>query len=227
MLAVASVGSFAAAGGLVLGGCGSEREQTPDASPQVDAKPVDLGTPGAERGSFQLTYYWVTAEEDFTGTADTSIYDPSGALLDTVPAAFVSSLDTEGTGRLRDGRVLNVAGSCVGHAHCYQAVDAQHPWGVGVQDRALVPFRTIAVDPKVIPYGTPLYIPELDGVAMPGDASWGGFVHDGCVIAGDTGGAIVGMHIDFFAALHTDYAAIDHRLGLDHITIRDAGTRCH
>src|SRR5207249_6227207 len=114
-----------------------------------------------------------------------------------------------------------------GHARCFQPVDAQHPWGAGVQDRALVPFRTLAVDPKVIPYGTPLYIPELDGVAMPGDAPWGGFVHDGCVVAGDTGGAIVGTHIDFFAAMHGDYTAIDHRLGLDHITIRDGGTRCH
>ena len=33
---------------------------------------------------------------------------------------------------------------------------------------------------------------------MPGRAPWGGFVHDGCVIADDTGGAIRNRHLDLF-----------------------------
>jgi 3D (Asp-Asp-Asp) domain-containing protein len=105
-------------------------------------------------------------------------------------------------------------------------VDAQHPWGYGVQDKALVPFRSIAVDPSVIPYGSHLYIRELDGVTMPGDPSYGGFVHDGCVSADDTGGDIIGMHVDFFAALEANYTTLDGQLGLTQVTVANGGSRC-
>ena len=212
--------------------CGSPAGGGPDAGPDgtaaaIDGRLADAAPPGASRGSFELTYYWVTAEGDFTGAADTSIFDPGCAVLATVPAAFASSLDVEGTGRLADGTVINVSGACgCGRSPCYQPVDAQHPWGYGVQDRALVPFRTVAVDPSVIPYGTGLYLEELDGVTMPGDPPWGGFVHDGCVIAGDTGGGIIGMHVDFFSALKSGYEALDGQLGLTHVTVHDGGARC-
>ena len=33
---------------------------------------------------------------------------------------------------------------------------------------------------------------------MPGRAPWGGFVHDGCVVADDTGGGIDGNRLDLF-----------------------------
>jgi 3D (Asp-Asp-Asp) domain-containing protein len=105
-------------------------------------------------------------------------------------------------------------------------VDADHPWGVGVQNRALVPYRSVAVDSDVIAYGTALYVVEFDGVHMPGDAPWGDFVHDGCVSADDTGGSIIGMHIDFFAALRTSYYDLDARLGLNDVTLHEGGDRC-
>jgi 3D (Asp-Asp-Asp) domain-containing protein len=217
----------AALAATALAACGDAREHAPDASPGVDSHVADAAPPGATRGSFKLTYYWVTAEDDFTAAADTQLFDSSCALLDTVPAAFADSLDTEGTGRLVDGRVINTTGPCnCGRSPCYDPVDTQHPWGTGVQNRALIPFRTIAVDPKVIPYGTPLYIEELDGVVMPGDSPWGGFVHDGCVIAGDTGGAIIGTHIDFFSGLKSGYTALDAKLALKTVTIHDGGARC-
>ena len=43
-----------------------------------------------------------------------------------------------------------------------------------------------------------LHVPLLEGRMMPGRAPWGGFIHDGCVVADDTGGGIKGKQIDLF-----------------------------
>lgn len=71
------------------------------------------------------------------------------------------------------------------------------PDGLGVRGYRLVPFRTVAVDPKFISIGTVLFIPKLKGVTVRdlGSDAW---VHDGYVFAADTGGEIKGNHIDFF-----------------------------
>jgi 3D (Asp-Asp-Asp) domain-containing protein len=182
---------------------------------------------GANLGSFQLTYYWVTAEDDFSGAKDTNLYDDSCTVLAVVPSAFAHSIGIEGTGRLSDGRVLNVSGSCgCATSPCYTVVDAQHPWGYGAQNNALVPFRSIAVDRTVIPLGSHVYIAEFDGVTMPGDPSYGQFVHDGCVSADDVGGGIIGKHVDFFAALEAHYRTLDGALGLNSVTVYQGGQRC-
>ncbi|OFZ11251.1 MAG: hypothetical protein A3D92_04900 [Bacteroidetes bacterium RIFCSPHIGHO2_02_FULL_44_7] len=70
-------------------------------------------------------------------------------------------------------------------------------FGEGVKSYRLVPYRTVAVDPACIPYGTVLYIPEAKGVRI--QLEDGNSVeHDGYFFAGDTGGAIKGNHIDVF-----------------------------
>ncbi len=198
-----------------------------DAARDAAVAPADAAPPGMLLGAFQLTYYWVTSEDDYPGTKDTAIYDPACSVLATVTSEFASSLALEGTGRLSDGRVLNYDGSCgCPRSPCFFEVDEEHPWGVGVQNRPLIPFRSIAVDSDVIAYGDRIYVVELDGVAMPGESPWGDFVHDGCVTADDTGGAIIGMHIDFFAALRDHYYDLDGRLGLATATLHDGGARC-
>ena len=78
---------------------------------------------------------------------------------------------------------------------------SQYPWGMGSQSNPLEPFVSIATDTSVIPFGTVLYSPELDGVSLPG--SWG--IHDGCLRADDVGGAIIDMHIDWFVGLKSNY----------------------
>lgn len=211
----------------VLAACGGgEESDEPDAS--VDAA-VDAARPepGATRGTFDLTYYWITAEADYTGTPTEQLLTPTCEPLATVVPDFARSLRLEGTGRLRDGRVVNVSGSCpCNTAACFAEVDAAHAWGVGVQDRPLVPYRSVAVDRTVVPYGTWLYVEELDGVPVPGDAPWGGFVHEGCVLAADTGGSILGAHLDWFVGLKSSYRTLDGDLGLSRITVHDAGARC-
>jgi 3D (Asp-Asp-Asp) domain-containing protein len=72
-----------------------------------------------------------------------------------------------------------------------------HPYGCGVRNMPLIPFRTIAVDPAIIPFTTVLYIPGLRGLSFQLEGRT--YAHDGYVFAGDRGGAIKGVHIDFFS----------------------------
>ena len=72
------------------------------------------------------------------------------------------------------------------------------PYGTGAANVYLVPFRSIAVDKSLIPFGTVLYIPAARGLAFPG-ISGKRLVHDGFFYAVDTGGAIKGPHIDVFS----------------------------
>lgn len=77
------------------------------------------------------------------------------------------------------------------------------PYGYGVNGLYLVPYRTVAVDSELIPYGTLLYIPAARGVevALPSGER---VSHDGYFYAGDTGGAITGNHSDVFAGVYQD-----------------------
>jgi 3D (Asp-Asp-Asp) domain-containing protein len=128
------------------------------------------------------------------------IYGPSA---DCVPIAettreFAYELRMQGTGKLRDGRIIGFWGPCnCPNSPCFRIVERQH-WGTTGTGRPLQPFRTVAVDPKLIKLGSLLHIPLLEGRTMPGRPPWGGFVHDGCVTADDTGGAIRGHRLDLF-----------------------------
>jgi 3D (Asp-Asp-Asp) domain-containing protein len=71
-----------------------------------------------------------------------------------------------------------------------------HPLGCGVRNLPLMPFRTIAVDPDVIPLESVIFVPELRGRKF--QLNDREFIHDGYLFAGDRGGAIRGRHIDVF-----------------------------
>jgi 3D (Asp-Asp-Asp) domain-containing protein len=68
-----------------------------------------------------------------------------------------------------------------------------------VDDYKLVPYRTLAVDPKVIRVGSVLYMPALDGVHLPN-----GEIHDGFVFAHDEGQSIKSNRIDVFVGFESD-----------------------
>ena len=71
------------------------------------------------------------------------------------------------------------------------------PYGDGVRRMILLPFRSIAVDRRLIPYGSVIYIPAARGIALtlPDGRQ---AQHDGYFFAADRGGAIKGNHIDVF-----------------------------
>src|SRR5207244_12899645 len=59
---------------------------------------------------------------------------------------------------------LNYDGECnYGMGTCFKTLDLlEHLLGAGVQSRKLVPFCSIVVDPRYIPIGATVYVPELD-----------------------------------------------------------------
>jgi 3D (Asp-Asp-Asp) domain-containing protein len=65
----------------------------------------------------------------------------------------------------------------------------------------LIPFRSIAVDRKVIPYGTVIYIPKAKGqeIELPNGVK---VIHDGYFFAADRGGLINNNHIDLFTGIY-------------------------
>jgi 3D (Asp-Asp-Asp) domain-containing protein len=70
-------------------------------------------------------------------------------------------------------------------------------FGDGVRNYRLAPFRSIAVDPSAIPFGTVIYVPQARGVEI--ELAPGVRVrHDGYFFAADEGLNIKGRHIDVY-----------------------------
>jgi 3D (Asp-Asp-Asp) domain-containing protein len=192
------------------------------------AEPARAGTEPRQLGQFTITFYYVVGEDEIpskpvmVAANDNRVGDGSGSGTETdaslatitndhvtlyggngckpiaeVSKEFAQQIALQGTGKLRDGRVVNIFGACnCKRSPCFKVTQAQ--WGTSGSGKPLQPFRTIAVDPKVVKLGSLLYVPLLEGRLMPGRAPWGGYVHDGCVVADDTGGHIAGNRIDLF-----------------------------
>lgn len=100
-----------------------------------------------------------------------------------------------------------------------------HALGCGVRNLPLMPFRTIAVDPDVIPLESVIFVPELRGRAFTLNDKT--YVHDGYLFAGDRGGAIRGKHIDVFLVddhyepLEDLFASTDRRTFAAHVIDHD------
>ena len=93
--------------------------------------------------------------------------------------------------------------------------------GVGALDSLgcrVVAMRTVAVDTKVIPRRTRLFIKETVGLPMPD-----GTAHDGYWYATDTGGAIKGQKIDLFTGHGSSSMKPLLALNLAKLTVAKAG----
>jgi len=99
----------------------------------------------------------------------------------------------------REGKLSAAAVRIAGYMVYYPA---KHTYGDDVKSRALVPYRTIAVDPHVIPMGSIIFIPSArkQPIILPSGEK---VLHDGYFIAHDNGGskAVSGNHIDIFCGL--------------------------
>jgi len=159
---------------------------------------------GRVLGTFKNTYYDFPSEGDFDGEA-LSLMNGQCKAIASVPRTFYESVCVQGSGTLKNGGTVSFAKrdcSCAaecprtGQRICFDLLDKQqYPWGRGATGKGITPLVTVAVDSTVIPLGTPLYIPEYDGVAR--DNS-GLTKHDGCFMAEDRGLAVKGQHVDVF-----------------------------
>ena len=190
------------------------------------ADPEEELDPGTLLGDARITFYWVAYEGDYLCThPDTQLGTCAGDPIATVCPDFASAARLEGTARLLDGRMINIGGcSCAGGFDCFIVLDTDaYPWGMGNRSNPLEPFVSVAVDTDVIPNGTVLYSPDIDGVALP--EAMGGGTHDGCLRADDVGGGITGMHIDFFAGLREYYTELDPLIP-ENVTLYTDSARC-
>jgi len=145
-------------------------------------------------GRWQLTEYWIARER--AGERDrraTPLFSRGGRAITYACPTFLADLSMEGTGLTWDDRLLNWDGR-EGARACFVEVDrGSYPYGIGVQGFSLVPYRSLAVDRRYIPIGHTVEMVELAGMPLPD-----GTTHDGCFVAVDGGGAIIGHHIDLF-----------------------------
>ena len=172
---------------------------------------------GKVLGTFKNTYYDFPSESDFDGES-LDLMNGSCRAIASVPRTFYESVCVQGSGTLKAGGTVSFAkrdcacaAECprTGQHICFDLLDKQQfPWGRGATGRGITPLVTVAVDSSIIALGTPLYIPEYDGVAR--DTS-GTTKHDGCFLAEDRGLAVKGQHVDVFTG-HREITQLWNRL---------------
>lgn len=165
--------------------------------------PVGAGTRKAD--TFRNTYYDFPAEGG--GKKDAKVFDAACAPIADVTRTFHDKVCLQGSGRLASGETISFAKrdcACAlecpksGQKICFEKLDPKKfPSGRGALGQPVTPLRTIAVDDKVIPMGSSVYIPEYDGMPL-ALAQKGTGKHDGCFVAEDRGSKVVGNHVDIF-----------------------------
>lgn len=178
--------------------------------------------------TFKLTYYWNVFERDYLDDDTVPLYDHrDGSVIAYAKRPFVKDVETEGTGVLDDGTMINLVGPCSADDHCFFEVDKEkYPSGVGSQNNPLHPWRSVAADQRILPFGTKIYVRELDGLCLPPtdrfdpedegfiwDEVCRGYKHDGCVVVDDVGGSIRDNHLDFFALTSSLFQMISAQMG--------------
>lgn len=166
-----------------------------------------------------MTFYWIVDESSsrYNGKPTAVLRDPRGKVIAHTTKRFKLELVREGSGFLRDGRTVIFDRRVDGESR-FRVVNAKY--GLGSTGCPLIPYRTIAVDPRWVKLGSAVYIPQLKGTRLPD-----GTIHDGMFTAIDRG-HFRGAHIDFFTGVGARSARpfIRHGYGSrSHVTVYIAG----
>ena len=185
---------------FLFNGAGQSQNASPPMLPRKAFKKI---------GSLHATFYSMVEEHKpaFAQAAkDAVLYDENGKPIASVASAFKAKLEVEGVGKLADGRVVSFAGfkktngsaGNNGREAYYQAVK-NAPFGFGVENYKLIPYRTVAVNPRQILIGSVLFLPQAYGTVLPS-----GEIHDGLFFAHDAGRAIMQGRLDLFVGTEED-----------------------
>lgn len=167
-------------------------------------------------GTFRNTYYDFPSERAFDGKT-TPLMNASCQPIADVPRAFYEAVCVQGSGSLARGGTVSFAKrdcACAevcprtGQRICFEALDpGRYPWGRGAAGTPITPLRSVAADTTVLPMGTVLYVPELEGAPR----SDGG-ASDGCFVVEDRGLKVAGNHVDFFTGDPRQTALLNQRV---------------
>jgi 3D (Asp-Asp-Asp) domain-containing protein len=128
------------------------------------------------------------------------VLDPNGDLVGTFNFADRSSVEQVDCSTI----FPNVPPDKIKKTNKVQFKHSDALFGEGANGFALVPYRTIAVDPNsIIPLGSVIFVPDARGKKV--ILSSGKIVsHDGYFFAADVGELIIDNHIDVFLGVATD-----------------------
>ncbi|HEY8078577.1 MAG TPA: 3D domain-containing protein, partial [Labilithrix sp.] len=178
------------------------------------ARPDPTGGGGRVLGTFRNTYYDFPREADHAGDeagGKIALMNASCQPIAQVPRSFHDAVCVQGSGSLKRGGTVSFAKrdcACAevcpktGQRICFDALDPQtFPYGRGATGRPITPLRTVAADTSVLPMGSVLYIPELDGDGL-----------DGCFVVEDRGSRVKGEHVDIFTGSRESTKALEARV---------------
>ena len=175
------------------------------------------GGGGRPLGTFRNTYYDFPSERDFSGPA-LALMNGACQPIAQVPRAFYEAVCVQGSGALKSGGTVSFSKrdcACAevcprtGQKICFDALDkGAFPYGRGANGTPISPMRSVAADTSVLPMGTVIYIPELDG-APRGES---GETTDGCFVVEDRGLRVKGEHVDIFTGAATQTQLLNERV---------------
>lgn len=189
-------------------------------------------------GKTIITFYWIfdpRIKEDWAdskGTAKINIIVPKTStskkdtLHYTINKQIYDRYEMEGSGFFFPSNPNNPTGSDYwvinlqdDSKNLFEKLDkSKYPWGIDGQGKALVPFKSAAVDRKAIPLNSTIYVPFLDNLQLP-DANKPGstFRHNGVLNGTDESWSFdnfeyTGAWIDVFVGSYKEFLVADDAL---------------